>query len=104
MEAVRLWSLDVSGSKVINNIILNADSSGASGGAIIAYSDPTPSVNLTISGNTIDQCGGNGIYLYNIQESIISDNIINIPTGRVHFNEQGSTSGNLKTNNVITFF
>ena len=103
-EAIRLWSADISGNKIINNTIINADSFGTHLGSIVAYSTDGISYNLTISGNIIDQCGGNGLYLYNIQDSLISDNIMNIPTGRIHFNQQGSTSNNLKIDNITTFF
>ena len=104
MEAIRLWSESVSGTKVINNTIIRADSSGTNLGAIVAYSPSTTiSEGLTISGNIIDQCGGNGIYLYKIKDSVISDNIINVLSGKSHILQTNCT-GNLLTDNITSTF
>ena len=84
-EGIRLWSDTVSGNKVIGNTIINADNPTKGRGAITVYSSAAPSYNLSISGNIIDQCGGDGIYLYNVHDSLISDNIMNIPVGRDRF-------------------
>ena len=65
-----------------------------------AYIEPS----AVLVGNIIDQSYGNGIYLYNIHNSLISDNIINIPAGRPYFNEQGGSSNNLKTDNFLSTY
>ena len=99
-DAIRIWGDTVSGNKIINNTILNADNP-PNIGAVVVYSSAAPSYDVTISGNTIDQCGGDGLYLYNIHDSIISDNIIAVPAGRIHFNEQAGSSGNSFNDNIL---
>ncbi len=70
-------------------------------GTVVIDSTDGSSYNLAVSGNTLSQCGGNGIYLYNIHNSLFTDNMIDIPTGRIDFDQQGGTSNNLFTDNII---
>ena len=71
-------------------------------------SEDVPGINLTISGYIIDRASGdsnisNGILLNNIQDSIVTDNIINVPSGSTTINRQGTTSV-YENNNIETYF
>ena len=104
-EGIRVWGLTVSGTKIIGNTIIHANHPPEhQDGSMVIRSTDGPSYNLTISGNTLAECGGDGIYLYDIHDSIISDNIIDIPVGRYHFDEQGGTSGNYKADNLLSTY
>ena len=81
-EAIRCWGLTVSGTKITGNTILNSNIPPYNSGSIVVYSSASPGYNISITDNIIDHCGGNGIYFYNIHDSLISDNIINVPVGR----------------------
>ena len=102
-EGIRVWGPTISGTKVINNIIINPDDPTRQGG-IVLYSANGPSYNLAVSGNTLEKCGGNGIYFYNVHESLFSDNIVNIPVGRTGFDSQGGSSSNFFTDNLVSTY
>ena len=103
-EAIRVWGTDISGTKIMNNIIIGADTHGAAGSGVIwLYSPSAPSYNLTVSGNIFDGSAGNGITLYNVHNSLFSDNTINIPTGKIDFNEQGGSANNMYRDNLVSY-
>ena len=102
-EAIRVWGDDISGTKIINNTIINADLHGATAG-IVARGDVGLSTNLTISGNIIDKGSGHGMSLYGISDSLVSDNIINIPIGGSGVYEYGGSGGNAINDNIVTSY
>lgn len=97
-----IWSsATVSGSKVSDNVIIQ--SSGGSANAGIKIWSTQASYDVTVSGNTLDECDNNGIYLSNIHNSLVSDNIINVPTGRTHVYKASST-GITETDNIVSYY
>lgn len=103
-ECIRVWGPGVSGTKIINNtIIYSGQATPTDLGAIVVRSTAAISYDITISGNTIEHCDGNGIYLYNIRDSLISDNIIDIPTGRAAFSTPGSSNNSFQDNLISTY-
>ena len=103
-EAIRVMGNNISGTKIMNNTIIGADThADSSSGVLRIYSDAGPSYNLTISGNIFDESAGNGMSLYNIHESLISDNIINIPNGKTVFYQHGGSANNTFLNNIISY-
>ena len=102
-EAIRVWGNDISGTKIINNTIINADKYGNTAGIVVA-STVEPGTNLTISGNVIDQSSGNGINLNGIISSLVSDNIINIPAAKLDVYEYGGSANNLINDNIVTVY
>lgn len=102
-EAIRVWGTDISGTKITNNIIIGANTYATGTGVIWLYSPTAPSYNLTVSGNTFDGSTSHGIVLNNIHDSLFSDNIMNIPTGKLDFNKQGGSSNNIYRDNLVTY-
>ena len=90
-EGIRVRAPNISGTKIINNTMVNTDSPTRQG-SMVVDSTEGPSANLTISGNVLDKCGGDGIYLNNIHDSLVTDNIINVPYGRSFIKKLSSTN------------
>lgn len=101
-SAIRMWGPDISGSKIINNIISNPNSTSYA----ICYiaSDVTPAKNMIFSGNIIDKAGYHAIHLKNIQDLVLTDNIINVKSGKYAIYQQTPVTNLLEEDNIITYY
>lgn len=99
-EGVRLstTSGNLNGNKVINNLLTNTGR--VPGTYPIGIWSSTASYNLVISGNIINGASTAGIDLSRINKSIITDNVINIPSGYNHVNFRNSSLNNYKADNI----
>ena len=101
LEGIRITnsSYSVSGTKIINNVLIDCDGLGT-----IGVWSPVPSYDVTISGNLLDQCDNHGIYLSNIHDSLVSDNMINILSGRTPIVKTGGSSGITEADNLTSWY
>ena len=99
-EAVRiLASVNASRNKIAGNLIVGAGGSG--GNAAISVTSGAPCNGVTITGNTLDQCPGNGILINNVNGSIVSDNIVRTLPPFQSFQQLNVTQTNLVTDNIF---
>ena len=107
-EGIRIWARDgrVSDTKVNNNTIVGAGQyQGVDFAAIsVGLYGGLPSDNISITGNIIDNCEGGGISLKNISNSILTDNIINIPASKSAIIEVDVIQPNYIADNLITTY
>jgi len=84
--------------KIDGNLLVRVGTK--SGMAAISVTSGKPGHAISILGNTIEKCGGDGIYMKNVHGSIIANNILHIPKGRIPVKQENVEKTNLVKDNI----
>jgi hypothetical protein len=99
-EAIRILApVDCSRTKITGNLIVGAGRDDGNPALSVASGSPSHAVSIT--GNTFDQCPGDGIVIDNVNYSIVSDNVIRLIEGGIPFQSVNVTETNKVTDNLI---
>ena len=104
-EAIRIYCQgSFSGNKIIDNVIVGAGKHNSCAAISVGQYDGLDSYELNISGNILEQCYNDGIYLKSANRSLITDNIIQVHPGKQHIRAENVTEANMLADNLLSTY